>query len=281
MKIRIYLDRPLYQSLQEYYERAKELKEKIKRLEALIQEKQLELQKLELESKENTELLFQLIKSESSGWYRRFGWSFTSLGKLVIIGRSADMNEVIIKRYTKPEYWVFHADIVGAGFVVLQSTEINEKEIYELARLAASYSKAWKSGIYAVDVFYVKAFQLSKAAPSGEYIKKGAFMIYGERNWVKNAELKICFGINLEHPSFFVGGSDEACMRFTSKYWVLIPSEPSKERDYQRLLKELRKLTGLSKQSLVKFVNKYLPGKNIRILGSSEGSSEPLPSVER
>ena len=281
MKIRIYLDRPLYQSLQLYYERAKELKEKIKHLESLIQEKEKELEKLQLESRENTELLFKLIRLESSKWYRRFGWSFTSTGKLVLIGRSAEMNEIIVKRYARPEHWIFHADIVGAGFVLLTDSSLEASERLELARLAASFSKAWKSGIYSVDVFYVKASQLSKAAPAGEYIKKGAFMIYGERNWIKNVELRICFGVNLDLASFFVGGSERACKKYTTRYWILVPSSSASEKDLSRLLKELREITGLSKQSLMKYINKYLPAKNIRILGKGEGSSEAFPEVER
>ena len=48
----------------------------------------------------------------------------------------------------------------------------------------ASYSRAWKLGVQSVDVYWIAPEQVSKQAKAGEYLAKGAFMVYGKRNYL-------------------------------------------------------------------------------------------------
>ena len=66
--------------------------------------------------------------------------------------------------------------------------------IKETAEAAASYSSAWKSGMGSCDVFYVKPDQVSKTAPSGEYMPKGGFMISGKKEYMRGVRLMVAIG---------------------------------------------------------------------------------------
>ena len=48
--------------------------------------------------------------------------------------------------------------------------------------------------IYDQKVFYVNADQVTKEAKSGEYVPKGAFMIYGKKNFAEN-KVNLCVGV--------------------------------------------------------------------------------------
>ena len=67
----------------------------------------------------------------------------------------------------------------------------------ECAQATASYSRAWKLGVSVLDVFYVKPEQVSKKTKAGEYMPKGAFMIYGKTTYLR-PELKLAVGVKNE-----------------------------------------------------------------------------------
>ncbi len=129
-------------------------------------------------------------------WYKDFRFFFTSSGFLVVAGKSAGQNELLVRRYMEEHDIFLHADIHGAPSTILKTggREVPEKDIFEAAQFAACYSSAWKAGLMAVDVYWVPATQVSKAAPSGEYLGKGAFMIYGKRNWIRGVPLELLVG---------------------------------------------------------------------------------------
>jgi len=65
--------------------------------------------------------------------------------------------------------------------------EISESGLKEIAQFAASYSNLWKYGFYEGECYCVMGEQVSKTPPSGEYIKKGSFMVRGKRKYFKAA----------------------------------------------------------------------------------------------
>ena len=86
-------------------------------------------------------------------------------------------NEVLIKKHTQHEEAVFHADIVGAPFVVVKTDgkAPSEECLREAGEFAAAFSRGWRENFGAVDVYWVKPSQLSKTGPSGESVGHGAF----------------------------------------------------------------------------------------------------------
>jgi len=123
-------------------------------------------------------------------WYEKFRWFFSSDGYLCIGGRDATTNEVLIKKHTDPRDWVFHTDMAGSPFVVVKVAEhggaredVPQTTMDEAAQFCASCSRAWKSGLAIVEVFYVAPDQVSKEPNPGEYLTKGAFVIRGKTTY--------------------------------------------------------------------------------------------------
>jgi len=165
-------------------------------------------------------------------WYEKYRWSMTRNGFLVVAGRDASQNEVLVKKYLGREDIFLHADIHGAPATILfkQGREPSVVDIEDAAYIAASYSKAWKAGFSYIDVFWVKGFQVSKSPPTGEYLARGAFMIYGERSYVKT-RLILGIGLRLFCDTIYgdyvkvFAGSPEVVKSTSLSYVILTPGD--------------------------------------------------------
>ena len=132
-------------------------------------------------------------------WYESFRWCFSSDGFLLVGGRDASTNELLIKRHMEAQDIVFHTDMAGSPFVLLKTEgkEILASSLEEGAQFCASFSRAWKNGLSALEVFRVAPEQVSKEANTGEYLPKGAFVIRGRTLYHKPL-LKVAIGIDKE-----------------------------------------------------------------------------------
>ena len=70
---------------------------------------------------------------------------------------------------------------------------------------------------------------MSKSPPSGEYLSKGAFMIYGSRNYIRNVPLEIAIGLVKNDDQIqIIGGPPQAVAKQTRIYVRIVPgNEPS------------------------------------------------------
>jgi len=179
------------QNAERYYNLAKNLARKAKRMAELIEAEKLKLLKIGQESPSVTRLKPRFIQRRE--WYERFYWFRTSNDVLVIGGRDSRQNDLLVKRYLRDDYLFFHADIYGGPVVVslADRASIKESDIQEAAQFAASFSRAWREGLSSIDVYWVYGHQVSKSPPSGEYLPRGAFMVRGKRNYLRNVPLKV------------------------------------------------------------------------------------------
>jgi len=225
-----------------YYTRGKKAGKKLEGVQKALRDteaKIVELQRQRL--KQAMETTRPPPKRRKEAWFEKFRWFRSSEGFLVIGGRDATTNEVLIKKHMEPQDIVFHADIPGAPFVLIKTEgkTPSQRTIWESAQLAASYSRAWREMLGAVDVYWFSPEQVSKSPPSGQYLKKGAFMIRGSKNYVRNVPLRVAIGVEMkeEHP-MIIGGPVEAISKQTSVYVEIIPGKQSSSE----LAKEIRRL---------------------------------------
>ena len=147
-------------------------------------------------------------------WYEKFYWFITSEGFLVIAGRDATQNEAIYKKYLKARDAYVHADIHGAATVVVKnhliSGEIPSLSLSEAGQFSLCLSSAWKSKIV-TSAWWVRADQVSKTAPSGEYLITGSFMIRGKKNFLPPSRLELGVGV------LFYVSEDSAASRPTER----------------------------------------------------------------
>jgi len=130
-------------------------------------------------------------KPSKRKWFEGFHWFVTSEGLLVVAGKDAKQNELLVAKHLAENDLFFHADVVGASATILKNGSHSRQESRaEAAQWACCYSRAWKQGAGSADAYGVKKEQVSKYS-HGESVGKGAFMIFGEREWFKNTELAL------------------------------------------------------------------------------------------
>jgi predicted ribosome quality control (RQC) complex YloA/Tae2 family protein len=170
-------------------------------------------------------------------WYHRFRWFFTSDHVLVIGGRDAGQNEELVKKYMEGGDTFVHADIHGASVVIAKGTTAR---IDEVARFAASYSGAWKSGHFSADVYFVRPEQVSKTPEAGEYVSRGSFIVRGERHYERNVPLGIAIGLSVV-PDLAVIGGPPGPIQERSRVWVeLKPGQFEPNDTARKVLRNLR-----------------------------------------
>ncbi len=216
----------IYENASEYYDKSKKSKFKLERLLILIKNNDEKLKQMLNSNYAIEEEEAILEKRRQREWYEKYHWMYTSEGFLVLCGRDATTNEIIIKQHTVLNDIILHADILGSPFAVIKTLgkTPSEDTIYEAAQMVASYSRAWRMGLSSIDVYWVLPEQVSKTPPSGEYLPKGSFMIHGSRNYIKNVPLRLAIGIkNVLGRLTVIGGSPSAISAETDTYVNILP----------------------------------------------------------
>jgi predicted ribosome quality control (RQC) complex YloA/Tae2 family protein len=208
------------QNAERYYERAKEMTKKREGAKAAL-ETTLKLIEKKASPERKTR---KKVRPRKQRWYERFRWFESSDGFLVIGGRDAQTNEELYSKYLEKRDLAIHTDAPGAPLVVIKTMgeEIPEETLEEAAQFAVSYSSVWKAGMYAGDCYVVKAEQVTKTPEHGEYIKKGSFVMRGERRYFKNVPVGIAVGITDDK---LIGGPPSAVKPKASHVVEVEPGE--------------------------------------------------------
>ena len=132
-------------------------------------------------------------------WFEKFAWFISSDGFLVLAGRDAQQNEVLVKKYLRAGDVYVHADVHGAGSLIVKNHVYPKlktpppKTLHEAGTFSICFSRAWEAKIV-TSAWWVRAEQVSKTAPSGEYLGTGSFMIRGQKNFLPPMQLSLSFG---------------------------------------------------------------------------------------
>ncbi len=84
-------------------------------------------------------------------WYEKYRWFFTSDNLLAIGGKDASSNSVIIRKHLTENDYVFHAEVHGSPFFILQNannsnTDISQS-ILEVSQATVSFSRSWRDAL--------------------------------------------------------------------------------------------------------------------------------------
>ena len=174
------------------------------------------------------------MKKDKQFWFERYRWFISSEGNLVVGGRDAKTNDLIVKKYLKEGDRYAHADIQGAPSIIIKSKDvgnkpipISEQTLSEACIFAASFSKAWKQFAEA-QAYWVLPEQVSKTARSGEFVPRGGFIIRGKRNHYR-CKLEVAVGIvNIEDTVKVMCGPIDAVKKHANRYVILVPGSMKK-----------------------------------------------------
>ena len=245
-----------------YYNRGKKAKRKIPGVKMAIERTRRDLAKVKAKRElalERVKIPQKRVKSELK-WFEKMRWFLSSQGHLVVGGRDATTNDLVVKRHLEGHDIYLHSDIHGAPSVVIkrQDQEISEGTIQEAANLAASFSSAWGKGYSSQDVYWVHPDQVSKTPQSGEFLARGAFIIRGSRNYIRGVPLEVAVGVVDYQGERLMAGPREAVSHYTDKYVVLKPGYRKKEELSREIKKHLNRDDLLSLEDIIRVLP---PGK--------------------
>ncbi len=208
----------------EFYERGKKLRAKALGAREAVLRTVRELRMLREKVPQELRKPVKRVRRKRE-WYEKFRWFFSSDGILVLGGRDAITNEVLVKKHMERGDLFVHAEVHGAPAVLVKAggKAVPERTIQEAFDFAVAYSRAWKQGVASARVYWVKPEQVSKRAESGEYLARGAFVIRGRRNYGVGST-KVAVGVVFQDDvPRVIGGPPEAIAARAEVMVVLVP----------------------------------------------------------
>ena len=247
--------------------------EKLKKLT----EKKLEKEKSEAKVVEESITYTEIRKKN---WYERYRWFYTSDGILAIGGRDSSSNTAIIRKHIEKNDKIFHADVHGSPFYILKGSkeEIRPTSLNEVAHATVCFSRAWRETMYGLNAYWVEPDQVKKAAPSGQFLPKGAFVIDGQRNFVNISTLRLAVGLIKQDLDYLITCGPPIPIKKNSVCYVIIEPSGSEMVD---VAKKIKKEFSKIKENIVKEISvdefvRVLPSGESHIVesGLGEQSSE-------
>lgn len=197
MNVDIDIDLSAYANAKKFYDHRKDAVKKVQKTINHSEQAYKNVEKkIKQQLKENS-IKTTIVMSKKILWFEKFFWFISSEGFIVIAGRDAQQNELIVKRYLDKNDIYVHANIHGATSVVIKNHtdgEIPPKTLNEAANMAVCYSASWDSKVIS-NAYWVYSHQIQKTAPTGQYLSVGSFMIRGKKNFIPLQNLILGFGI--------------------------------------------------------------------------------------
>ena len=237
VQIALNITKTLEQNAADYFEKAKKAKKKIDGAVGALEKAKAKLKVLvEKELKEEydvdeiEEAQRRREKKAEQQWYEKFRWFVSSEDFLVIGGRDATTNEIIIKKHMDNNDVVFHTDMACSRFFVVKAGEKKPggATLQEVADSVFPCSRAAKMGLLTADVLGVPPDQVTKQATPGEFLPKGAFMIRGKTNYVIPS---FDLAIGVDENSKIMAGPRVAVKKHCEKFLLLEKDDQAKSSD--------------------------------------------------
>jgi predicted ribosome quality control (RQC) complex YloA/Tae2 family protein len=193
------LDRPLQESAQALYEESKRLQSKLLGARTALKETETRLASAPMQPTPSASSGLASAVRRKPRWFERYRWFLSSEGAIVIAGRDAASNDLIVRRHLREGDLYLHADLHGAASVIVKKPDpgrpaISEATVREAAQWAVAFSKAWRAGLASASAFWVHPDQVSKSPNTGEFVARGAWVIEGTKNYLKNLPLELGVG---------------------------------------------------------------------------------------
>ncbi|TNJ27366.1 Serologically defined colon cancer antigen 1 [Giardia muris] len=180
--------------------------------------------------------LVALQRQRAPLWFERFNWFISTDGCLVLAGRDAQSNELLVKKFMGPVDIFVHSEAHGAACTVIKCPPIPmdlrsakddrvlrwlppQQTVLEAGAFTVANSKAWTQNV-PLQAYWVYADQVTKTAPTGTFVGTGSFVIRGKRNYLpaQSMELGICLLWRYDEPR--------------ASLWYTRYSSPLKEDEY-------------------------------------------------
>eukprot|EP01127_Copromyxa_protea_P022660 TRINITY_DN8259_c0_g1_i2.p1 TRINITY_DN8259_c0_g1~~TRINITY_DN8259_c0_g1_i2.p1 ORF type:complete len:1045 (-),score=329.71 TRINITY_DN8259_c0_g1_i2:172-3051(-) len=186
-----------YANARAYYQQRKNAHEKTSKTIAAADQALKNAEKKAYQTMKETKAVKAVTALRKPFWFEKFNWFITSDNYIVVGGRDSTQNDMLYRRYLEKGDIYLHADVVGASSCIIKnptSKPIPPNTLTQAGSFALCQSSAWKNKVSA-SAYWVNDSQVSKTAPTGEYIASGGFMIRGKKNYINDTQLVMGFGI--------------------------------------------------------------------------------------
>ncbi len=279
-KIQIRTDASIPAIASALFDESKRQAAAISSIESLKSKNQKEIVKLKSQSLDaKGSVSFTQVRKKN--WFERYRWFYTSDGFLAIGGRDSSSNSAIIRKHLEKNDKVFHAEIFGSPFFILKDVpeSIPFDSLNEVAHATACFSRAWREAMYGVSAYWINPDQVKKAAPSGQFLSRGSFVLEGQKNFVKVPNLRLAVGI-LQRDGYHLitCGPPEPIKNSCLCYVIIEPGDSEMPEVAKRIRLEFIKLNeDVAKHFTIDDYVRVLPAGGSRIVdvGLSKLESKP------
>ena len=204
MSIKLEPDEDLEAIASGYYDKAKASESKIENAKKAKEQTEKEFEELKKEEIDLEEVMEDKSEKREKEWFEKYRWFYSSEGFLVLVGRDVQTNDMLVNKHMESNDLYFHADFDGAPSVVVKDGQDSGEETkQEAAKAAVSFTKTWKAGIGSDNTYYVTPDQVTQEPESGEYLPKGAFIVRGDRTYIRNVKVEVAVGpYEIEEDTF-------------------------------------------------------------------------------
>lgn len=210
-----------------------------------------------------TKITATINKIRKPFWFEKFLWFISTDGHLIIAGRDMQQNEMLVKRYLLKDDAYVHADLHGAASVIVKNKPnangqpIPPSTLYQAGIMSVCQSKAWDAKMV-TSAYWVYPDQVSKSAPSGEYLTTGSFMIRGKKNFLPPVQLVYGFGYVFKLDESSIGNHVKANIEQAAEeqHETESAQHKSDKPDYRNAIEESTTVTEETEVSTEKNVDK-------------------------
>ena len=281
--ITLEVSKTVHQNAQRYFEEASTQKSKAKGAKAaLVGTKQAREKAEKRAAKDAAAGRLRSRQRSKRFWFGKHRWAMLSGGHLLIGGKDAKGNDIVVRKHLSSNDLYFHADLHGApscslklkdglapnqnpseaipeGVASLQivqnlaegvedARELPESLHSEAAQIAVCWSRAWGSGGAAATAFHARPSQVSKTTETGESLGRGSFVVRGQRNWHRDLPLELAIGMAVVNGvPMPVSGTPATISENFERWGKVIPGREKKENIANRI----SKATGLAQDDLL------------------------------
>uniref|UniRef100_A0A8C7H9R4 Ribosome quality control complex subunit NEMF n=1 Tax=Oncorhynchus kisutch TaxID=8019 RepID=A0A8C7H9R4_ONCKI len=190
MLVDVDLSLSAYANAKKYYDHKRTAAKKEQKTVEAAQKAFKSAEKKTKQTLKEVQTVTTIQKARKVYWFEKFLWFISSENYLTIAGRDQQQNEIIVKRY-------------GQLSNVHTSVPIPPRTLTEAGTMAVCYSAAWDAKVI-TSAWWVHNHQVTKSAPTGEYLTTGSFMIRGKKNYMPPSYLMMGFS--------FLFKVDEQCV---------------------------------------------------------------------
>ena len=281
--ITLEVSKTVHQNAQRYFEEASTQKSKAKGAKAALAGTKQAREKAEKRAAKDAAAGRLRSRQRSKRfWFEKHRWAMLSGGHLLIGGKDAKGNDIVVRKHLSSNDLYFHADLHGVpscslklkdrlapnqnpseaipeGVASLQivqnlaegvedARELPESLHSEAAQIAVCWSRAWGSGGAAATAFHARPSQVSKTTETGESLGRGSFVVRGQRNWHRDLPLELAIGMAVVNGvPMPVSGTPATISENFERWGKVIPGREKKENIANRI----SKATGLAQDDLL------------------------------